>query len=110
MLNPEERVAFFDVIVALVRKVVHGDVRTGYLGLTTPLKSGARLREGGVGSEVSFFFGLRVDGRLTMRSVREVRKTLRRMMIMNWKMMVKRMKKKKRRRTTTRRRRWILRR
>jgi hypothetical protein len=103
MLIPEERVAFFDIIVALVRKVVHGDVRTGYLGLT-------RVRERGLGSEVCILFGLRIDGRLTftIRRVREVRKTLRRMMIMNWKMMMKRMKKKKRRRR--RRRRWILRR
>lgn len=31
MLIPNDRVLFFDVMVALVRKVVSGRVRTGYL-------------------------------------------------------------------------------
>jgi hypothetical protein len=47
-LVPEERVAFFDV-VALVRRVVSGNVRTGYFGLTSG-------REGQVVCSL-FFFG-----------------------------------------------------
>ena len=31
MLNPEDRVAFFDVLVALVRKLTAGEVMTGYM-------------------------------------------------------------------------------
>jgi len=31
MLNPQDRVAFFDVLVALVRKLSAGNVMTGYL-------------------------------------------------------------------------------
>jgi len=45
MLIPSERVEFFDVVVALVRRVVAGDVRTGYLGLRKGMG-------GGEGSEV----------------------------------------------------------
>jgi len=50
MLIPEERVAFFDVVVALVRRVVLGDVRTGYFGLTTLSKREGEDEEGEVGS------------------------------------------------------------
>jgi len=49
MLVPEDRVAFFDVVVALVRRVVSGGVTTGYFGL--------RGGEGEGEDEVSFFFG-----------------------------------------------------
>jgi hypothetical protein len=42
MLVPEERGAFFDIVVALVRRVVSGDVRTGYFGLS-PITSGEEV-------------------------------------------------------------------
>jgi len=45
MLIPEDRVAFFDVVVALVRRIVSGDVRTGYFGLE-------HRKGGGLGADV----------------------------------------------------------
>jgi len=63
MLVPEERVAFFDVVVALVRRVVSGNVRTGYFGL-----------RGGEGEgEVSFYFG-GVDDRFMRTNRKKKRK------------------------------------
>lgn len=37
MLDPDQRVAFFDVILALVRKTIAGEVKTGYLDKNSPL-------------------------------------------------------------------------
>ena len=37
MLDPTQRVQFFDVMVALVRKVVAGEVKTGYMDRNFPL-------------------------------------------------------------------------
>jgi hypothetical protein len=47
MLDPTQRVAFFDVMVALIRKVIAGEVKTGYMDRTFPqnpaLKHGAQI-------------------------------------------------------------------
>ena len=47
MLDPTQRVAFFDVVVALIRKVIAGEVKTGYMDRTFPqnpaLKHGAQV-------------------------------------------------------------------
>lgn len=52
MLIPEQRGMFFDVVVALVRKVVCGEVWTGYLGYL------GMLKRGGLGKAVcSSFWG-----------------------------------------------------
>ena len=45
MLVPEKRVVIFDVVVALVRRFVSGNVRTGYFGLPR-LRTGEGDQEG----------------------------------------------------------------
>jgi len=113
---PEDRGAFFDLVVALVRKVVHGDVRTGYLGELQGLK------RGGVAMEVcSFHFWSGVDGRAMImrrvqgrmkgRKLRRMRRMNRKRMLMKKRMMTRKKKwKRKWRKWKKWKKRWISRR
>jgi hypothetical protein len=113
MLVPRDRVDFFDVVVALVRKVVNGDVRTGYFGLSlsSPMQGGVAEGEGETQvCALLFFRG--VDGRVFRRQVRmrsiclmSSRNKKKRKKKKTGKMMMRGRRKKGRRRR--KRRRWI---